>query len=148
MRLVEIEFEDEFVPTPEQLHDLQIAWVYGTAFAVDEKGKFPWYHQYLVDIDKMPVVPYKVKKLVLDTDARNRVLGLDTDTAARVPAFNQKVNVMVPGLGLLLLSEVKLAQDYCTDLLNHELKNGWRIVAVCPQPDQRRPDYVLGRVRG
>lgn len=26
-----------------------------------------------------------------------------------------------------------------------ELNNGWRIIAVCIQPDGRRPDYVLGR---
>lgn len=28
-----------------------------------------------------------------------------------------------------------------------ELDAGWRILAVCPQPDQRRPDYILGRTK-
>ena len=40
---------------------------------------------------------------------------------------------------LLLLS------DACTDELQGALRDGWRIIAVCPQPSQRRPDYVLGR---
>jgi hypothetical protein len=145
MRLVEIAFEAEFKPTPEQLRDLQLAWVYGTEFKVDDKGNLPWWTNFLVDIDRMPIVPYKIGRLVLNTGAGP--LGLDTDTAARVPAINQKVNVTVPGLGLLLLDEVQAATDICTDALNDMLKDGWRIVAVCPQPDQRRPDYVLGRVK-
>jgi hypothetical protein len=145
VRLVEIKFEHDFVPTPEQLHELQMAWVYGSEFKLDEEGRLPWWSSFLVDIDKMPVVPYKVERLVLNTSSAS--LGLDTDTAARVPAFNHRVNVTVPGLGLLLLNEVQAATDICTDSLNDMLKEGWRIVAVCPQPDQRRPDYVLGRVK-
>lgn len=62
--------------------------------------------------------------------------------------FNQRVNVHVPGLGLLLLNEIKVMEDACTDNIQKELNAGWRIVAVCPQPDSRRPDYILGRKRG
>ena len=59
--------------------------------------------------------------------------------------FNQRCNVHVPGLGLLLIDEVDVLEDACTDLLQKRLEAGWRIVACCPQPDQRRPDYVIGR---
>jgi hypothetical protein len=38
-----------------------------------------------------------------------------------------------------------LLSDACSDALQNELDNGWRIIAACPQPDQRRPDYSLGR---
>jgi len=38
-----------------------------------------------------------------------------------------------------------LKENCCTDALQTELNNGWRIIAVCVQPNQRRPDYVLGR---
>jgi hypothetical protein len=62
------------------------------------------------------------------------------------PEFNTKVNVAVGGLGLLQIDEVQLEADCCTDYLNKCLADGWRILAVCVQPDQRRPDYILGRV--
>lgn len=75
-------------------------------------------------------------------------LEIQKAVSTEVPqAFNQKVNVHVPGLGLLLLDEIQVMEDCCTDLIQKELDNGWRIVAVCPQPDSRRPDYVLGRAK-
>ena len=58
---------------------------------------------------------------------------------------NEKCKVVVPGLGLLEINQVKNENDYCTDRLNDDLKNGWKILAICPQPDQRRPDYILGK---
>ena len=60
------------------------------------------------------------------------------------PEFNTKVQVAVAGLGLLQIDEVQLETDCCTDTLNNLLADGWRILAVCVQPDQRRPDYILG----
>lgn len=59
--------------------------------------------------------------------------------------FNAKCEVHVPGLGLLALNQVKVLENICTDELQALLDEGWRIVAACSQPDQRRPDYVLGR---
>ena len=60
-------------------------------------------------------------------------------------AFNQKCNVHVSNNMLLHFNQTKVEYDCCTDHLNKQLQDGWRIIAVCPQPDQRRPDYVLGR---
>jgi hypothetical protein len=59
--------------------------------------------------------------------------------------FNEKVEVYTPGMGLMLFNRVMLLQDMCSDALQTELDNGWRIIAACPQPDQRRPDYIMGR---
>lgn len=59
--------------------------------------------------------------------------------------FNEKVEVYTPGMGLMLFNRTMLLQDGCSDALQTELDNGWRIIAACPQPDQRRPDYILGR---
>lgn len=64
---------------------------------------------------------------------------------AREQLYNERVNVHVPGLGLLIIDEVKVLYDQCTDGLQEALDEGWRIVACCPQPDRRRPDYVMGR---
>lgn len=59
--------------------------------------------------------------------------------------YNNKCDVHVPGLGLLSLNRTMLLEDSCTDVLQSALNDGWRIIAACPQPDSRRPDYILGR---
>lgn len=74
----------------------------------------------------------------------NRYTAPDVDAGA-APQFNSKCSVHVPNLGLLLIDEVKVIESCCTDMLQEELEHGWRILAICPQPDQRRPDYVLGK---
>ena len=61
--------------------------------------------------------------------------------------FNEKTSSEQPGPSLLNVDETLLMEDACTDALQENLDNGWRILAVCPQP-QRRPDYVLGRKKG
>lgn len=69
-------------------------------------------------------------------DAKNRF--------DKVVEYNQKCEVHVPGLGLLNINKVAYATDYCTEELQRLLHQGWRLLAICPQPDQRRPDYILG----
>jgi hypothetical protein len=64
---------------------------------------------------------------------------------SRETSYNSKCEVHVPGLGLLLIDEVQCIEDACTDALQSHLDEGWRIVACCPQPDSRRPDYIIGR---
>ena len=59
--------------------------------------------------------------------------------------FNQKCEVHVPNLGLLNINELAYANDYCTESLQDRLNEGWRLLSICPQPNQRRPDYILGR---
>lgn len=59
--------------------------------------------------------------------------------------FNEKVEVYTPGAGLMLFNSTMLLEDVCTDSLQASLDDGWRIIAACPQPDQRRPDYIMGR---
>ena len=61
--------------------------------------------------------------------------------------FNEKTSSEQPGPSLLNVDETLLMEDACTNALQENLENGWRILAVCPQP-QRRPDYVLGRKKG
>jgi len=59
--------------------------------------------------------------------------------------FNKKTNVHVGGGLITTYNDLMLKENVCTDVLQTELNNGWRIIAVCVQPDQRRPDYILGR---
>ncbi len=53
--------------------------------------------------------------------------------------------VHLPGNELLRIHSVRVVEDYCTDQLQCELDDGWKIVAVCVRTSQRIPDYVLGR---
>lgn len=59
--------------------------------------------------------------------------------------YNNKCEVHMPGNMLATYNQVQLLEDCCTDALQDSLSAGWRIIAVCPQPDSRRPDYILGR---
>lgn len=60
---------------------------------------------------------------------------------------NTKIDVHTPGNVLLAVNEVDYFLNYCTEELQERLDEGWRILAICPQRDQRRPDYIMGRRR-
>lgn len=57
------------------------------------------------------------------------------------------VHVQIPHIGLLMMDEVTVEENCCTDRLQQRLDEGWRILCVCPPNAQRRPDYVLGRTK-
>lgn len=59
--------------------------------------------------------------------------------------YNTKCEVHMPNMAMTMYNEMLLLEGSCTDELQAALNGGWRIVAACPQPDQRRPDYILGR---
>lgn len=59
--------------------------------------------------------------------------------------FNQRCDVHIGGGLLVTFNDTMLLEDSCTDVLQLKVNEGWRVMAVCVQPDQRRPDYVLGR---
>lgn len=60
-------------------------------------------------------------------------------------SFNEKCHQHQPNSALFSVAETMLMENSCTDALQEKLAEGWRIIAVQPQPDQRRPDYILGR---
>ena len=59
--------------------------------------------------------------------------------------FNEKCQQEQPSNSLLSINQTMLLEDACTDNLQNHIADGWRILAIQPQPDQRRPDYILGR---
>lgn len=59
--------------------------------------------------------------------------------------YNSRCQVHMPGQALATYNETLLLEGSCTDNLQSHLDSGWRIIAACPQPDQRRPDYILDR---
>lgn len=89
----------------------------------------------------------EIRRIIETSPAR--IVEKSTEPKLQDPgvSFNARCNVHVPGLGLLLIEEVEVHEDACTESLQKKLDEGWRIIACCPQPDQRRPDYILGRSR-
>ena len=59
--------------------------------------------------------------------------------------FNRKCQQEQPSNNLLNINQTILLEDSCTDNLQMHFADGWRILAIQPQPNQRRPDYILGR---
>lgn len=58
----------------------------------------------------------------------------DKVTELAPASFNDRCHQHQPNNALFSVAETMLLEA-----------RGWRIIAVQPQPDQRRPDYILGR---
>lgn len=73
----------------------------------------------------------------------SRMRGLRSNS----PDLQQTVyQISVANIGLMQVQRVKVLEDCCTDELQSYLDNGWRILAVCPPNDARRPSYVVGHI--
>lgn len=108
---------------------------------------------------ELQLAGYNVKvKSKYEADTANKDFGYMQDLAqkiidkltvldAGIPAmdWNHKCDIHMPGLGLMTINQTMLLEDSCTDVLQDAIDQGWRIIAACPQPDKRRPDYILGR---
>ena len=116
--------------------------IHAADITFDDKGNFEqWHLDFVYDVDVLPVE--WLKSLQIKRRIASDTIELLVHREQTV--INQKVNVAVPGFGLLAMAHAMLASDCCTDDLNDYLNDGWRILAICPQPDQRRPDYILGK---
>lgn len=62
-------------------------------------------------------------------------------------AVVHNIQVAIPNILLWEIDEVRVLDDSCTDTVQSYLDDGWRILAICPPPAQRRPDYIMGRQR-
>lgn len=52
--------------------------------------------------------------------------------------------VHVANVGLMQIQLVEVLEDACTDELQRYLDRGWKLLAVCPPNDARRPSYIVG----
>lgn len=104
--------------------------------------RYPFYIEKAVKSQEPTVqnIQYLLNVIEEKTSTINKTIDIMNNQT-----FNQKCNVHVGGGLIVTYNDLKLKEDCCTDELQSELNNGWRIIAVCVQPDQRRPDYVLGR---
>lgn len=56
----------------------------------------------------------------------------------------QIVNLAIPNAALFSVQSLRVLENECTEAVQSALDKGWRIVAVCPPNDTRRPTYILG----
>lgn len=54
------------------------------------------------------------------------------------------VQIHLPGNDLPAMRQVINFDNSCTEDIDDWLKKGWQILAILPQPNHRRPDYILG----
>lgn len=71
----------------------------------------------------------------------SRVKGLASNSKELAQTVFQ---VHVANVGLMQIQLVEVLEDCCTNELQDWLKRGWRIIAVCPPNNTRRPAYVIG----
>lgn len=144
-QLLEIHFGYGFKPTPAQLELL--TGFAGKPVKLDKDGGLDWSsREYALTLEEALSVAaeFEVKKAL--PYARWDTNWADGLKDATGPApVNEKCHVVVAGTSLLHIDTLQLERDCCTDILNDRLAKGWRILAICVQPDQRRPDYILGR---
>lgn len=142
--LFEVEANYDSVITPElrdeliehSVSELKFRSIGDNALALD------YGYRPIVSADVLAKLPgWRVVRAISNGSTRSLVeFGTRTTTVV-----NERCSVAVAGLGLLTITEVEAHEDLCTHELQKRLDDGWRIVAVCVQPDQRRPDYILGR---
>ena len=86
-----------------------------------------------------------VGQMIVKLQDRIRSLELGQEDMGTLIAKGAAVQIHVPDLVLMGYDKVMHLDDACTDELQEQLDDGWRILAVCPPNAARRPDYILGR---
>jgi hypothetical protein len=125
----------DWVLVNEKNHLVDLEW-----FALN--CKYPFYIEKCVKSEEPTI--QNIQSLLNQIEEKTKQIDKTIDIMQQ-QTFNQKVNVHVSGGLITTYNDLCLKEDSCTDALQAELNNGWRIIAVCVQPDQRRPDYILGR---
>lgn len=145
--------------TDEEIAELAAKWPYFGDIKIQlDEAEFLEYCQHVKPIE---VVETKVQRITVPTELMpdqvstqmaymEQLLALnerclDHLKRASEISWNEKCQAPVPGSSLVHIDRLMLCESPCTDALQGYLDAGWRIIAACPQPDSRRPDYILGK---
>jgi hypothetical protein len=82
----------------------------------------------------------------------SKVRGLNYDESfVRAIAHNAKVEPAVSPIQISVYNEALLSiksidwmEDACTQAIQSALNDDWKILAICPANDSRRPTYIMG----
>lgn len=122
---------------PEDKADTASMWTHPEMFGTAEDLKF------LSNLGLNPIV-----KRIRGTFAESLPLanGEHVDKAFNPVAPCTIYNISIPNAGLFAVQSLSYIEDACTDRIQSLLDEGWRIVAVCPPNDTRRPTYIMGHM--
>jgi len=150
--VLRIEFPYGFKPTPAQLTRMEDFSIDGNSIDLDPDGSIGWRGRQL-DLTLTEAFSITSEFSVRGSTGMARfhegaTLDLSgiTAKAGNPPPVNEKCNVVVAGTNLTKMKRVINLDDYCTEGLQGMINKGWCILAICVQPDQRRPDYIMGQV--
>jgi hypothetical protein len=109
----------------------------------EEPEKFSYYNigEVIADVNE---IDYLTKLGIKPLISKVKGLNYPRDLEQRASNSTNITNVSVPNHNLYMTKKVTNLNDACTDELQSMLDKGWRILAVCPSNDSRRPDYILG----
>ena len=128
--------------TPEQYAELRVA----IPSLKPEKPKYDWDDHFCDYAALLKLAEFKIDVDLSPTAlTKNTMLTKLAGKYKPDEAVHGMVQIHIPDVGLMLIDEVTYLEDCCTNLLQDQLNEGWRILAVCPPNAQRRPDYILGR---
>lgn len=110
------------------------AWADGKVFTLDRLEEL---------ISEYGLIPSisRIRGLKYDKPSYEGLSNQDIQQAERTVNVTQ---VSVANNALLAIQNVTWLEDACTQELQSMLDLGWRILAVCPPNDTRRPTYILG----
>lgn len=98
--------------------------------------------------EEFPNLNWTIKKVRgIQYDADFDVHRLSNGVIDQVDRSQPQINnISVSGTSLLSIRSLTWIEDACTNEVQGYLDKGWKIVAVCPPNDSRRPTYILGHI--
>ena len=62
-------------------------------------------------------------------------------------ASKSNITIHMPSNELISMNSFTWIEDACTEELQRMIDDGYRVVSCIPQVGNRRPDYVLGKIK-
>lgn len=109
----------------------------------EDRESWSGYGEMILDGEEMEFLTQRGLKLEV-----RRLKGVvqEHPKAVMGQPFPNLAIISVPNIALFEVRHVTWLENACTQELQRHLDQGWRILCVCPPNDQRRPDYILGRM--
>jgi len=144
MSVVRLEYES-YRANDEEKKKLSVIW----PELADPKNDWPECKPVLMNVEEIPDWVCAINAVRLKPVQHVRFQSpenpdLNKMESKEVREFVKTVNQIVfPGYELIQFNMVKNLNECCTNEVQSYLDDGWRIIAVMPQPNQRRPDYII-----